>query len=138
MIKNERQYKITKSQLSKLEAALPISPTQNLPPKLRKAAVAGIQSQIDDLRAELQEYDALKSNQIDQLHLLSLTGLGELLVKTRIARGYTQAQLASKLNLKHQQIQKYEASGYASASLHRISDIMQALNIDIRAQIELQ
>ena len=139
MIQNERQFKITRAKLAKLEAALPVSQkqAQNLPPELQQAASESIQSQIDDLRAELSEYERLRSTKVDQLDLSSFSDLGGALIKARIARGYTQANLAKRLNLKPQQIQKYEATGYATAGLRRIQEVFAALEIDMRAKMLL-
>ena len=53
----------------------------------------------------------------------SLADLAALLVKARIARRWTQRQLADALGIAEQQVQRYEATGYRSASLARISDV---------------
>ncbi|MBZ0187422.1 MAG: helix-turn-helix domain-containing protein [Candidatus Obscuribacterales bacterium] len=50
------------------------------------------------------------------------------LIQARIARGLAQEDLAKLLNLKKQQIQSYEASDYASASLSRIMEIARMLH----------
>jgi len=59
MIENEQQYETTKYQLAKLESALARSDAaaQKLDSRLRKAIIAGIESQIEDLRQELTEYE---------------------------------------------------------------------------------
>ena len=46
-----------------------------------------------------------------------------LLIRARIAQGLSQKSLAGRLGLKEQQIQRYEASEYASASLARIRSV---------------
>jgi len=124
MIRNERQYKVTKGQVSRLEAAL--GADREAKPKMAKrvfeAMVAGIQSQIDDLEQELKEYRDL--TKVEALPLRSADDLPELLVRARVARGYTQKELAVRLNLKPQQIHKYEATGYRSASLGRVIEVL--------------
>jgi hypothetical protein len=66
MIKNERQYRITKAQAEKFERALekaqqhPIDSSE-VDTVIRDAITAGMQSQLDDLRAQLHEYEALHS-----------------------------------------------------------------------------
>lgn len=47
--------------------------------------------------------------------------------RARIASGLTQEAMAQKLGLKRQQIQRYEATEYASASLATIRQIAQAI-----------
>jgi HTH-type transcriptional regulator/antitoxin HigA len=49
------------------------------------------------------------------------------LIQARIARGLTQKELTQKMGLKEQQIQRYEASSYAKASLARINQIIKFL-----------
>jgi transcriptional regulator with XRE-family HTH domain len=47
------------------------------------------------------------------------------------ARGLSQRDLAGKLDLKEQQIQRYESEEYASASLRRLAEVANALNLNI-------
>ena len=64
MIKNERQYRITKAQAENFRrtvAEVTANPDRNLHPVLRKAELDGLKSQLGDLRRELQEYEALRS-----------------------------------------------------------------------------
>ncbi|MGH9799144.1 MAG: helix-turn-helix domain-containing protein [Blastocatellia bacterium] len=56
-----------------------------------------------------------------------ISDLPETLVEARIAVGLTQSALAKKLGLKPQQIQRYEATDYAQASLARIQQIASVL-----------
>ena len=59
--------------------------------------------------------------------LMIVSALPEMLIKARIARGMTQRDLAARIGLKEQQIQRYEATDYASASLSRIMDVVAGL-----------
>lgn len=54
------------------------------------------------------------------------------LVKMRIVRGLTQRELAERLNLKEQQIQRHESQGYQDASCRRILEVARALNVDLQ------
>jgi HTH-type transcriptional regulator/antitoxin HigA len=56
-----------------------------------------------------------------------LEALPEMLTEERIRLGLTQKQLADKLGLKEQQIQRYESSRYQSASLRRLQEVAKAL-----------
>jgi HTH-type transcriptional regulator/antitoxin HigA len=90
-----------------------------------------VASQADDLRAEIAEYDHLRSGQVSTLKADNLGDLAGLLVQARIARGWTQRQLADALGVAEQQIQRYEATGYRSASLARICDVAEVLHLDV-------
>src|SRR4029077_15911783 len=127
MIKNERQYRITKAQADKFEttiAGLAAAPeNKRIHPKLQKAQIDGLRSQLADLRKELEEYEALRSGRRKVLELNSFEDLPRALIQARIASGMSQEELAKRLGLKAQQIQRYEATDYGAASLARVSDI---------------
>ncbi len=138
MIKNERQYAITKAQADKLAQALERlskNPAKGEPihPLLRKAEAEALRSQLADLRAELADYEALRCGQRTELALASWDDLPRALIQARIAAGLSQQDLAKKLKLKEQQIQRYEATDYASASLARLRQVIRALGITIHA-----
>ena len=137
MVRNERQFNVTKGQISKLETALALSADAKgrMDAKVYRAMMAGIRSQIRDLSRELEEYERLKG--LTALRMRSRDEFPEILIKARVARGYTQKELAKKLNIKPQQVQKYETTGYRSASFDRVLRVMEALDIEIDANIRL-
>ncbi len=53
------------------------------------------------------------------------------MIRARIASGLSQRGLADRLGLKEQQIQRYEASDYASASFARIKRVVSALGMEL-------
>ena len=79
-------------------------------PRLYEAMVAGTRSQIDDLKQEIREFEELENASL--LHMKFSEDFARVLIHGRVARGLTQNELAKKLNLKPQQIQKYEATQY--------------------------
>jgi transcriptional regulator with XRE-family HTH domain/Zn-dependent peptidase ImmA (M78 family) len=136
MIKNERQYRVTKAQARKFEEALArlsaAPPDERVHSRIRQAQLDGVRSQLDQLRAELAEYEALSSGVAPHLEWRDVSAFGSLLIKARIAAGLTQRQLAERLDLKEQQIQRYEATGYTTASLSRLAAVCEALGLDVR------
>jgi ribosome-binding protein aMBF1 (putative translation factor) len=127
MIQNEHQYKVSKAALQKfLLAAEQYQPSSTIHPKLALAKRQALQGQIDTLKAELEVYEQLKT-QGGLIDLAPLEQLASDLIKARVAKGYTQAQLAAKLKMKPQQIQRYEATHYASASLARVLEVARVL-----------
>ena len=138
MIQNKRQYNVTKKQIETLSEGLEaaVQEKTDMDPRLYKAMVAGIRSQIDDLEQEVREFEELQNASL--LHIKSSEDFARVLIQGRVARGLTQNELAEKLNLKPQQIQKYEATQYQGASLKRILDILVALDLDFEADIPLK
>ena len=57
--------------------------------------------------------------------------LPAVLIKARIAQGLSQKDLADRIGLKEQQIHRYEATDYTSASLARIKDVIRALGVEM-------
>lgn len=89
-----------------------------------------------ELATSIAAYEALINAGSATLELGSLEEFPVALIKARIARGWTQERLAQELDLPKQQIQRYEASGYASASLRRLLDVAEALDLRFVATIE--
>jgi ribosome-binding protein aMBF1 (putative translation factor) len=93
-----------------------------------------LSSQINDLQEELKEYEALTNRSPNQPAILNLRSLSELpfaLIKARIAAKLSQKALADRLGIKEQQIQRYEATEYASANLSRVIEISEALGLKL-------
>ena len=141
MIKNERQYRITRAQAEKFENAIAelvsVPDTQGLHPVLQKAQIDALKSQLGDLRAELEEYETLRAGKRHVLELDSFDDLPRALVQARIAKGLSQNDLAATLGIKEQQVQRYEASDYQSASLARVGEVVKALGLRVRKEVFL-
>ena len=136
MIKNERQYRITKAHAEKFLLALrniraDTDESYALHPRLRQLQEEALKSQLGDLEEELREYEDLKEGRFAFEKLEGISDLPKLLIRARIASGLTQRDLAGRLQLKEQQIQRYEASDYASASFTRIKEVVSALGIEV-------
>jgi type II secretory pathway component PulM len=104
MIKNERQYRITRAQVARFEAALQevaarkaASPS---PSVLDRAQENALRSQLSDLQAEVSEYETLKSGKITTFQAESFADLPATLTRARIATGLSQKDLAVQLGIK--------------------------------------
>jgi HTH-type transcriptional regulator / antitoxin HipB len=53
------------------------------------------------------------------------------LIQKRIGLGMTQKELAAKLGIKEQMVQRYEASGYESIGFGRLIEVWNALSVSI-------
>ncbi len=105
---------------------------------LRQAELSALEAQIAATQDEVDHYQDLKAGKITHSKSKSLNDLPQLLVESRIAQGYSQTQLADLMNLKHRQIQRYEASSYMGASLTTLNEIAVVLRIQINGLFELR
>ena len=138
MISNERQYRITKAHAAKFASALQEATARNgVDPLLQKLEDEALRSQLCDLEQELREYEVLRSGDERVLTLDSFAELPAALIKAHIASGLTQKDLADRLGLKEQQIQRYEATDYTAASVRRLKQVIEALGIRVHADIFL-
>lgn len=139
MIKNERQYKITRAKVDEVcveLAALERAPLpEGLSPEMREMQFEALRGTLGDLEAELAGYDALHD-----ATLIEATGIGEFptaLIRARIARGLTQRELAERVGLAEQAIQRYEAGDYAGVSFARLVEIADALDVTVHYDVRL-
>jgi HTH-type transcriptional regulator / antitoxin HipB len=118
MIQNERQYRITQTKLREFEQQL--AALDPLDPNLHPRQIIGWRNSysltIRQLKQELAEYEQLKSGNILTFVLGALNDLPTTLIKARISAGMTQKELADKIGVQEQQIPRYEANHYNSAS----------------------
>ncbi|MGD8836985.1 MAG: helix-turn-helix transcriptional regulator [Desulfobacteraceae bacterium] len=136
MILNQRQYSVTKAQKLRLQKALEFSKGQKgeLDKKIYESMIAGLKSQIGELKDQLKEYEKIQNaKSLDY----SLENLPSVLIKARVALGWTQGKLAKKLNVDPRQIQRYEKTNYSSVSLERAIEILQVMGIDLKGRIDL-
>ncbi len=142
MITNEKQYRITRNSAKGFARAIEefdaaARERLGIHPQLVKAELDAMESQLADLRNELNEYEQLKAADLSVISVTSLDSLADGLIKARIASGLSQRALAQRLALKEQQIQRYEAGRYESASYRRMCQIAHALGVRIENEILL-
>jgi DNA-binding XRE family transcriptional regulator len=139
MIKNERQYKITRAKADELRVALAelehVALPEGLAPEMRDLQAEALRGTLIDLETELADYDSLHD-----ATLIEATGIEEFptaLIRARIARGLTQRELADRIGLAEQAIQRYEAGDYAGVSFARLVEIADALEVTVHYDVRL-
>src|SRR5713226_3340058 len=139
MIRNEREYRISNSQAEKFRGAMaesakaPLSTRVHSP--FQTASIHAMRIQLRNLERELRVYEALKRG-TRQLRG-SLAEVGALLVQARIARGWTQRELADRLDLHLQKVQQCKAMNYESASVARLREGARALGAVFDITVDL-
>jgi transcriptional regulator with XRE-family HTH domain len=145
MIKNDRQFGIIRGRVERLERLrqeieqrLAAAPTDEQP--RLGLELKAVETEMRRMQDDLSDYEALKEGRAEIGAPKSLEDLPRLLIRARIAARLTQAELADRLTMKEQQIQRYEATDYESASLARLIDVAEALDLRLSPELggELQ
>ena len=133
MIQNQHQYQVTQNKLKDLERGLVELENikDTLHPRQFLGRKNGLVRSIDTLQLEIAEYESLKQQQTS-IKITSIKELPLALIRARIAMGMTQKELAEKMGVKEQQVQRDEANQYNSAGFRRIAEVADALSIQIQ------
>jgi ribosome-binding protein aMBF1 (putative translation factor) len=128
-ITNQWQYRHAKAQVGKFSEVLASETFSRMQgdPRLVRAQREGLESERAALEAEIAAYEQMKRKRRKDVRLELIDQVPEALIAARLAAGLTQAELAARLGMKPQQIQRYEATRYASASLARLREVAAAL-----------
>jgi HTH-type transcriptional regulator/antitoxin HigA len=133
MIKNDRQYRITKAQVRAFTEAASNVRTAPVPAGMDRRLIdiqrRALKSQLEEMTSEVEEYEALKAGHVTEFEARSLNDLPKILVKARIARGMTQRDLAERLHVKEQQVQRWESNDFHGVSIESLEAIADALGV---------
>lgn len=129
MIKNDKQYAITKAKRDEFLQSITLIDESDHEDLLKKIMRDAIGSQVETLNLELGEYEKLRY-QKPTVMFSEFRDFPETLTKLRIARGISQEELGRRIGVDAQQIQRYESNGYNSAKFDRMLKI--AASLDVR------
>ncbi|WP_299808960.1 XRE family transcriptional regulator [uncultured Roseibium sp.] len=142
MIKNERQFGVTQNQARNFEAAIAEAKGKKVPqdtdPLLWKAYIEGMESQLTTMQREIAEYKQLKSGTVNQIEVGSLEEFPLGIIKARIVRGFTHKELADRIGVKPQQVQRWEDSDYETIGFNKLIKIGNALGISVHESISFR
>jgi DNA-binding XRE family transcriptional regulator len=139
VITNERQYRITKAELRSFEAALDpdagYTPSPGVDPRMKNVMADALRSEIEVLSAQIKRYEDLRDGRVSRREIDGLRELPTALIEARIAAGLTQKQLAERLGLSAQQIQRWESNLYSGVGVERLQEIADALGMGVRETV---
>jgi len=142
IIQNQRQYRSTKTELARFEEGLiahdardPHDLPPNVDPGMPQLMHDAIASWIETLREQIDHYEKLRDGHITSREITSLHELPTALIEARIAAKLTQRQLATRIGVAEQQIQRWEANDYSGVNLDRLQGIADALSVQMRETI---
>jgi DNA-binding XRE family transcriptional regulator len=139
VITNEREYRISKAAVARFEenkaAYAAREPSPDLDPRMKQVMDDAIASEIEVLRRQIKHYEQLRDGDITGCEITSLRELPTALIEARIAARLTQRQLAERIGVAEQQIQRWEASDYSGVNLDRLQSVADALGVQIHETI---
>ena len=136
IIKNEQQYQHSLDWLQRFEqsiAQLDGNEDLKAQPKRYQLHKDSYQSQVDDLKEQITEYERLincDSSTSLKIKINSLNKLPDVLIKARIAAKMSQQELADLLEIDEQRVKEYEDTDYQSASFGEILEVSTALGVE--------
>jgi HTH-type transcriptional regulator / antitoxin HigA len=142
MITNDRQYALTTSALANFQQALnSLNARQDEGDDnaraLKRIHRDAIESEIEVLSAQLAEFDALRSGAPATFPVASLEDLPTTVIKARIASGLTELQLAERLGVEADDIERAESSEYREASLGFLVEAARTLGVSVHGEATL-
>jgi ribosome-binding protein aMBF1 (putative translation factor) len=130
MIRNDWQLRVTEKRIKDFENALfelERMPESKAQPWLRAAQRESLESELNNLRKQVEEYELLKTGKVALPGPEVIRQVADVLVKTRISKGLNQEELASRLGVSKQCVQQYEQTNYAHVTLSTAHHVMQVL-----------
>ena len=86
------------------------------------------------LKEEVETFERMKRGDLETLH--SLTGVGRWLIGVRIARGWSQKQLAERLDVSEAQVSRDEKNEYHNVTVERAQRILEVMGLSFRMEVE--
>lgn len=142
IILNEKELREARSRVAALDDALASEEAlkrvvEGLPPEVVKQVAATMRAERADLADAIIAYETAKdTSNPGGLERRAGSDPGLVLIVARIAKGYTQRDLAWRLGVKEQQVQRNEADRYSSISLKNYARVAALLGVRLAASIE--
>lgn len=131
MIKGERECAVARLWVKRFESTM-----ANIDERLERdgpdwmleARRSGLQGKTDDLRLDVAEYEALASGKVPPADAGNLEELPDALIKRRIGLGMTRRELAERMGVREEEVERYELTDYESAGYARLMEAHAALS----------
>jgi ribosome-binding protein aMBF1 (putative translation factor) len=126
VIRNDRQLSIARE---KQEALLSAASTA----EANDAAV--YLDLANEVQQEIDEYTAIRDGHVNLFAIESVDDLASAVIKARVARRWTQKQLADSLGVSEQMVQKDESRGYEKAGVARLAEVAEVLGYQLVGEL---
>lgn len=136
LLQNDRQFAEAERRLNQVKDALASEGifgqlTKNLPDELKEDLRSFFQIESRSLSISTKAYAEAKNGNCEPLFSVAGVDLGAKLIAARICRGLSQKDLARKLGLKEQAIQRWEADRYRSITIGNFQMVCGALEMTV-------
>lgn len=137
VIRSESERRRAEEQVRYLRSELETVSADEQQNEVSRSVANGLRMQISDIENRLEEYKRLKEGLVPFLEADSFDDIGELIIKARIARGWSQSDLAQALEMEQQQVQRYERNDWQKISLWRLQEVAEALSLRLNIYAHL-
>lgn len=139
IISTERQARELEQEIDQISHALSSEQTlKSIIEGLPDVAIEGIRRSLAteqrELCSRLEAYRLAQEGDLALMKQQAGSDLGDLLIVARLAQGWTHKDLARKLGLQEQAIQRWESERYRSINLAKYMKVASALSLDLSAQ----
>ncbi len=132
MIKNEKQYKISKKLLIEVVEEINKVKTEK-DQNIKRRLVAGSLTDFkEDIEEEIRDYEKLKNSKSTVLKERNIQDLPSLIIEYKIANHLTHKEFAKILGLKEQQLQRYESESFKTVSFQNLMKFLNLLQLDLK------
>lgn len=140
VLSNERQLRETAALVEGIDRALTSEEllrnlAEGLPPKIVEGLRKSLRNEKRELLAAITAYEAAKAGNTEQFQARAGHDPGVALIVARISKGWSQKDLARRLFVPEQQVQRYESERYRSTSLGNLIRVARALGVRIRTDL---
>lgn len=142
MIKTNIQYNQLRKKVEAFQAAYEMYKleldTKELHPIQMKFYLDSYEREHNKNKALIEEYEQIRDKKKNFIVINKPADIPKILIHARIAMGWSQKDLAEKLMIHEQQIQRIEQNDYLNTSLERVIQVFEQLEIDILASKTIQ
>jgi HTH-type transcriptional regulator/antitoxin HipB len=136
MIKNEKQYKITRNKIAEIQqeiVRIKAAYDEGIPAE-KELILVSLKVMENQMEEEMAAYGNLKKKKTRLLKARRISDLPSVIIEYKIHSGMTQKEFSQKIGMKEQQLQRYEAEDFQSISFKNLMKILQAIGLEISIQ----
>jgi HTH-type transcriptional regulator/antitoxin HigA len=140
MLRSEHEYKDAISAIDRLERdTIPAARAQwareGMSPENIDELVMDLELRLADLKDQVSDYERFRKGDLSMFR--HVEQLGELLIAARIAKGWTQRELAQQLGVHETQVSRDERTTYHAITPERLHRLCEVLGIELHMNAHL-